>query len=1184
MPSTRATRATSEKRATRSSGSLTWTVKLCVALAVVVFTRPTAADSTTQGLPFQQDWTNIGLITTDDTWTGVPGIEGLRGDGLTGATGADPQTLLAADDPGVPDVTANQTNPNTFATGGVAEFHLANPVAGLNGSGTADAPYLRLGVSTVGVTGVRVRYTLRDLDGSADDAAQPVALHYRVGISGAWTNVPAAFVADATMGPSLAVLVSPVDVVLPAAADNQTVVQLRIMTANAVGNDEWVGIDDLVIEPATAPTAPTFSAASGTPNPVEWGQVLRIAAQVVPGTNPASMSFTVAADASAVGGPASLALLDNGLAPDVAAGDLVFSGETIVAASAGTGARPIALGVVDDLGRSGSGTLSVQVMSPVPVVTISDVQGAGVISPYVGQAVRITGVVTARKFNGLFVQSAPGSEDADPATSDGVFVFTGSAPSAAFQPGDVVSVQGIVTEFVPAADPVSPPLTEITNASITEIGTATLPAPITLTPVDVAPGGGLQQLERLEGMLVRASSLTAVVPTQGNVNETTNTGSNTGVFFTVLTGAARPVREAGIEALDPVPACAAGTGCTIPVFDQNPERLRVDSDAILGVPPAAVTSGAVMTDVVAVVDYGFRAWTLLPTTPLVPGGLVAATPARPRGAGEFTVASFNLQRLFDTVNDPATGDAVPTPAAYQARLAKLSEAVRTYLHSPDVVGVQEAENLTVLVDLAARIEADATAAGQPAPGYTAFLVEGNDVGGIDVGFLVASRVAVTDVQQIGAADTFVNPVTGQAELLNDRPSLVLRATVAAAPGTLAADVIVVVHHLRSLNGLTDPTDGVRVRAKRQAQGEYVARLLAGLVQSHPGTPIVSVGDYNAFEVNDGYVDLLGIARGAPAPPTDVVVFSGDLLTPDFALAAGVAGTPADQTYSYVFDGNAQSLDHVLVSPDAAASLAAFDHARLNADFPEIYRGDPTRVERTSDHDPAMAYFRFPRDIAPPVVTVPASRSVDAQGPLGASVSFVATAVDDISGSVPVSCTPASGSLFPYGATAVTCTAVDAAGNVGTAGFTITVVDPATAGLLAGVTTQGTGASATRLVFTAARTSGGNSGATLLATGRDAGGRAFVFVATRIDGLGFFDDPVSAPGTTPASGVDTGRVAGGGLWNGRFGYSFELVAADRGEPGRGRDTAVLTIRDAAGLVVLQRAGVIDSGNVDSLPIW
>jgi predicted extracellular nuclease len=1155
---------------------------LAATLGICAAVLPLLADGTPQNLPVSQNWNNAALITVNDTWSGVPGFEGFRGDGITSATGVDPQTLLVDGAPDVVNVIANQLNPNTLTTGGVAEFGITDPVVALNGSGTADAPYLRLSISTTGITGVRVRYTLRDLDGSADNAVQPIALHYRVGTTGLWTNVPAAFVADATTGPSLATLTTPVDVTLPAAVDNQPIVQLRVMTANAVGNDEWVGIDDIVVEAATAPTAPTITGATGTPGTVEHGQTLVIAATAAAGSNPASTTLSVTADATAVGGATALPLLDDGVAPDATAGDRIFTGQTIVAASAGSGPRTIPLTVTDEFARTGGGTLTVTVIAPIPTVTIPEIQGSGVASSLTGQVVRTRGVVTARKFNGLYLQSEPGTEDGNPATSDGIFVFTSSTPNAAYQPGDVLSVVGTVVEFVPSVDPQSPPLTELSFATFVEVGTAALPAPVAITPALADPNGGLQQLEPLEGMRVSIASLTAVSGSDGNVNEPNNTGSNTGVFYTVLTGTPRPVREAGIPAMDPVLVCAAGTGCTIPVFDQNPELLRVDADAIQGVTAPVVTTGALMTDVTAIVDYGFRSYTLLPTAPLVPAGLSVGVPARPRAAGEFTVASYNLQRLFDTVNDPNVGDPVVTATAYANRLIKISAAVRGFLHTPDILGVQEAENLTVLQDLAARIDADATAAGQPAPGYTAFLLEGNDVGGIDVGFLVTSRVTVQSVVQHGLTDTYTNPVNGLQETLNDRPSLSIRATVAAEPGTLPAEVVAVVHHLRSLNGV-DEADG-RVRAKRLAQAEYVARTLDGLRASYPGVPVVSVGDYNAFEVNDGYVDVLGVARGVPAPASDVVLFGADLLASDFLLAPAVAATPAGQTYSYVFEGSAQSLDHVLVSAEAAAALAAFDHARINADFPEIYRGDATRVERTSDHDPAIAYFRFPRDMMPPVVTVPADQQVTAQGPFGALVTYTASATDDIDGSVAVTCAPASGSLFAVGATLVSCTATDAVGNVGSATFTVTVVNPTTAGLLAGATVQGLGPAGTRVVFSAARTTGGQSGASVLAIGRLGSGAPALFVATGIGAVSFYNDPASSPGPWPASGVDTTRVVGTGWLNGVAGHTFELVAVDRGEPGRGRDGVQLTVRTAQGVVVLQTTGVIDAGNVDSLPIW
>jgi len=218
-----------------------------LAFVAASFAQPAAADTTPQTLPFTQAWTNTGLITVDNTWTGVPGIVGYRGDALTGSTAVDPQTVLADGSSTPLNVLANQTNPNTLATGGIAEFHITNPVVALQGSGTARAPHLVFTLDTTGLATVTVAYSLRDVDGSLDNSVQPVALQYRVGTSGPYTNVPGGFVADATTGPSLADLVTSISAPLPSAAAGQPVVQVRAITTDAVGSDEWVGVDDISI-------------------------------------------------------------------------------------------------------------------------------------------------------------------------------------------------------------------------------------------------------------------------------------------------------------------------------------------------------------------------------------------------------------------------------------------------------------------------------------------------------------------------------------------------------------------------------------------------------------------------------------------------------------------------------------------------------------------------------------------------------------------------------------------------------------------------------------------------------------------------------------------------------------------------------------------------------------------------
>ena len=201
---------------------------------------------TPQTLPFSQDWSDTSLITINDDWSGVPGIVGFRGDNLTATTGTDPQTILVGDSLGVIDVNANQIDPNTYISGGVTEFHISDPVVALQGSGTADAPYLLISIETTNKENISISYNVRDIDGSADNAIQQVALQYRVGNSGAFTNVPAAYIADATEQ-NLATLVTPISIDLPSELANQSEVQFRIITTNAIGSDEWIGIDDISI-------------------------------------------------------------------------------------------------------------------------------------------------------------------------------------------------------------------------------------------------------------------------------------------------------------------------------------------------------------------------------------------------------------------------------------------------------------------------------------------------------------------------------------------------------------------------------------------------------------------------------------------------------------------------------------------------------------------------------------------------------------------------------------------------------------------------------------------------------------------------------------------------------------------------------------------------------------------------
>lgn len=938
------------------------------ALVTPVATRTVAADTTAQTLPLSQDWADTGLITTNDNWNGVLGVEGFLGQNITTSTGTDPQTLLTTSSVSNDlDVIANQSS-TSITNGGVAEFQITDPVVALQGSGTADAPYLLIHLNTTGVTGVSVSYNLRDLDSTTDNSVQQVALQFRVGSSGAFTNVPAGYVADATTGPSQATLVTPVSVTLPAAADNQSLVQVRIISSNAAGNDEWVGVDDISVTAGAG--APTLSIGDVT---VTEGDS---------GTTTANFTASLSQPAPAGGVTFDIATADN----TATVGDNDYVARSLTAQSIPAGSQSYSFDVTvnGDISlesnetffvnltnitgatagdAQGTGTIS---NDDVTLTAIHDIQGSGASSPIVGSSASTRGVVTGRKSNGFFMQEPDATVDADPFTSEAIFVFTSSTPPAAAAVGSLVQVTGTVTEFVPSADALQPPLTQLTSPTVVEISTGNpLPAVVEINP---DPGGNFDQLERLEGMRVSVASLTVTAPTQGSISEANATSTSNGVFFGVVTGTDRPVREPGVQLPDPLPA---GAPCCVPRFDTNPESIRVDSDGQTGAARIDVRTGAVVTGLVGPLDYGFRHYTILPdpaTPPTVTSAGMALTPVTDATASEVTIATYNLQRFYDTVNDPATSDVVLTSAAFDNRLAKASDAIRNYLKFPDVIGVVEAENLSVLQSISSRVSSDAIANGQPDPLYVAYLEEGNDIGGIDVGYLVKTapiaggmpRVSVSAVVQEGKTTTWIDPSDNTSQLLNDRPSLRLMAAV-NFPGGASFPVTVIVNHLRSLSGIADEspngstTVGDRVRQKRRAQSEWLANLVQARQAADANERIVLVGDFNAFEFSDGFVDSMGTITGDPAPANEVVLSSADLVDPNLVNLTELA--PPAESYSYSFDGNAQSLDHVLVNQALVSATAARreEHARVNADFPEVSRGESSAI-RLSDHDPVVAYF------------------------------------------------------------------------------------------------------------------------------------------------------------------------------------------------------------------------------------
>lgn len=317
---------------------------------------------------FFQNWTNIGQITANDDWSGVASIVGYLGQNLTSVNDVNPQ-IVTADSTvaGDVDVIANQTNPNTNNTGGVAEFHLADPVVALQGSGTADAPYLAIYLDATGRENITFSFRVRDIDGAADNAVQQVAVQYRIGGSGPWINLPAGYIADATTGPSTLGPDTLRTVTLPAAANGASDLQIRVITTNATGNDEWVGIDDISV--------------TSDPGPVVNHGALSIDdASVTEGNSGSSaITFTVHRDggsAGAVSATWTITFPDGADASDLAAGQPLTGS---VAFAAGEISKTITIQVAGDTSFEGNETFAVTLSAPTGGATLGDAAAVGTI-------------------------------------------------------------------------------------------------------------------------------------------------------------------------------------------------------------------------------------------------------------------------------------------------------------------------------------------------------------------------------------------------------------------------------------------------------------------------------------------------------------------------------------------------------------------------------------------------------------------------------------------------------------------------------------------------------------------------------------------------------------------------------------------------------------------------------------
>ncbi|MCI0730792.1 MAG: hypothetical protein L0332_29270 [Chloroflexi bacterium] len=555
---------------------------------------------------------------------------------------------------------------------------------------------------------------------------------------------------------------------------------------------------------------------------------------------------------------------------------------------------------------------------------IGQIQGAGDTAAAVGQEVSFRGLVTGVledqnasgiRFYTVFVQDVPGGEDGDPATSDGIPVFLGrDRPAVAL--GDVVQVRGEVTEFFG--------LTEIDDAGLElQVESQGNPLP---PPLEIEPPAGNEAaaayFEPYEGMHVAVAEAIVVGPLFS------------GCGYAVVradSGLERVFRHAPD---DPI-------GQVIPVLHTSDVDCR-------SVPPLA--AGDHLTGLAGPLTYHFDQFKIVHQAP---AGLAVMAAPRPEippppllAPGQVSLATYNLHDYFDLVDD--TGDEAepkPSAAGLAVKQAKLIHAISQSLGCPAVLGIQEVEKESLLLELAGGL---AEACGFT---YQVSHRESADARGIDVALLTDPRRVTIEAVELRQGCTSVDtdvsdPLAacpaGQDPLF-DRPPLEVQAIVEGRP------FVFLVNHFKSKREGEAETE-----PERLAQAEHVSNLVAGLLAEASDAAIVVMGDFNDYDRSDV---MLVLAAGGQ-------------------LDDVLQRVPAEERYSYVFSGVSQLLDGILVSPALVEQVAAATIIHANADFPYTLAeeaGPAGLPYGSSDHDVPLVVLQLDTPaIATAVPTVTAT--------------------------------------------------------------------------------------------------------------------------------------------------------------------------------------------------------------------
>ncbi len=522
--------------------------------------------------------------------------------------------------------------------------------------------------------------------------------------------------------------------------------------------------------------------------------------------------------------------------------------------------------------------------------SISDIQGLGNSSPFNNQMVWTrANVVTAVGSNFFFIQSKESNEDSNPLSSEGLMVMSSNnLPKV----NDIIDVRGEIDERNGNT------LMFLEEIIYLNDG----PSPIASFKLDDDfPSGipnSIDDLERLENTLVRFEDAWVCSPSDDQ-----------GLVY-VSTKSLRPRREAGV--LYPAPNGFIE-------WDGNPELMEVVFHAFGGSRELEVLGNSKLSGygILLQNDNEYQIWPIdyelfAPSMQEIPS----------IKENEISVGCLNALRFF--TND----------VNYENRLKKLARYVVEKMKSPDIIGFQEIGGEKEMQDLIEEIRnLDSSAE------YKLWILDAS--GDINNCYLTRNTISNVEISQLGLFETL--SIGGRK---HDRPPLLLTATINTAA---QQDISILNLHQRSLNGI-EGSNSEFVRIKRHEQAISVAQMVKSLQNQNRN--IIVLGDFNAFEFSDGYVDVVNQIRGTESLGAEYEIVP--VLTEPLANVS-IEYSPTEEQYSYVFNGSIQILDHCLVGALSDMIVSDFTYVRGNADAPDKFLGVDNDL-RISDHDGFVLYL------------------------------------------------------------------------------------------------------------------------------------------------------------------------------------------------------------------------------------